>query len=192
MPQSCSNLPQIAACPSRSDEKLSFHARRSRGFAVVRLGRKKPKKTAQALTVKYLTTLYAVRQGLVNRTSFSDRNSLRILPEFRRRTGSMRRSRGCYSNLDSGSNEGLCLRHLAVFLALASAKPEGFAVREPEIAIFLGNFAEIRPSDTCQEAQASSLILPFRLTVGRFVPFSTRTFSKFVEHSQGRRTVVYG
>jgi hypothetical protein len=38
---------------------------------------------AQALTVKYLTTLLASRQGLVNRASFSDRNSQRSLPTLR-------------------------------------------------------------------------------------------------------------
>jgi hypothetical protein len=37
---------------------------------------------AQGLTVKYLTTLLAPRQALVNRASFSDRNSQRSLPEL--------------------------------------------------------------------------------------------------------------
>jgi hypothetical protein len=42
---------------------------------------------------------------------------------------------------------------LAVFVALPGAKPESFGVQEPEIAFFLGIFAEIKPSDTCQQVQ---------------------------------------
>jgi hypothetical protein len=155
--------------------------------ACCRPARRPCKKSTQALTVKYLTTPPARRQGLVNRISFSDRNSLCILPRFRPQATPMTGVRWGVWLARTGSNEGFIARHPAVFRRFTSAIPDSFAYSWDEIAVFLGNFARIDPFDTCQQSRISSLILPFRLTVGRFVPFSTR-----VEHSQGRRTMVYG